>query len=221
MAPQRPSVPADRVALSRERVLAAAVSFADAHGVAALSMRKLAQHLGFEAMSLYNHVAGKDDLLDGMLEVVAAEVEPVRDDVAWKDAITAGAVSTHQMLRRHPWASALWARPVGPTRLRWLEALLAALERSGLPEHVAHSGFHAVNNHIVGFALQEQALPFDEHDLQDGAAAFIEGLPAGEFPLMRAHVQQHLDGSGEDEFGFGLALILDGLERLAPRPRAE
>lgn len=211
-----PSVsPSGRASLSRERVLAGAVTLADTHGVASLSMRKLAQHLGFEVMSLYNHVSSKDDLLDGMLEVVAAEVKPVPATGPWKAAIRTGAVSTHQMLRRHPWAGALWSRPVGPTRLRWLEALLAALARSGLPDDLAHRGFHAVNNHILGFALQEQVLPVDEHDVRDGAAAFVASLPADQYPRMRAHVQQHLTDAGEDEFGFGLDLILDGLERLA------
>lgn len=207
--------PTNRAPLRRDRVLHAAVSYADAHGVDALSMRKLAQFLGFEVMSLYNHVASKDDLLEGMLEVVAEEMEPAPEDGRWTAAIRTSVISAHRMMRRHPWVGALWARPVGQTRLRWLEALLAALDRGGLPADVAHRGFHAVNNHLLGFALQEELLPIDEADVRAGAAAFLDSLPAGEYPRMRAHVQQHLSGAAEDEFSFGLDLILDGLQRLA------
>lgn len=144
-------------------------------------------------------------------------MEPATPDAPWKVAIRVSVVSAQQVLQLHPWASALWARPVGPTRLAWLEALLAALDRAGLPAEAAHRGFHAVNNHLLGFALQEQLLPLDETDIRDGAAAFLDLLPAEKYPRMRAHVKKHLCGTGEDEFGFGLDLILDGLERIDRR----
>jgi AcrR family transcriptional regulator len=192
------------------------VAFADAHGLAALSMRKLARELGFEVMSLYNHVASKDDLLTGMLDLVAAEVPPVTHG-PWKAAVRDHAVGTSQMLQRHPWAGGLWiSQPPGPARLGAMESLLRAFARSGLPPDVAHRGFHAVTNHVVGFTLQEQSFDLGADQMEQAAEEFLATVPVEEYPLLHQHVREHVEGPvDEDEFGFGLELILDGLERIA------
>src|SRR5438034_7452211 len=129
MATQTDPAPQPRVPLSKERVLRAAVELADAHGVEAVSMRRLAQELGVEAMSLYNHVANKDEILDGLVETVAAEVEIPSDPDDWKVALRAIALSAREVLVRHKWASSLWmARGTpGPARLAYGEALLRTL----------------------------------------------------------------------------------------------
>lgn len=205
-----------RIPLSRDRLLAAAVAYADQHGIDALSMRRLAAELGFEAMALYNHVANKDDLVDGMLDLVAAEIEPASPHGDWKSAIRANAISHHEMLMRHRWAAGLWAlRTLGPQRMRLMESQLAAIGRAGFSRDLAHRAFHAVSNHILGYTLQEVSFQFEDGEAEEAASAFVARIPEGSFPLIVEHVRQHLEESApRDEFAFELDLILDGLERI-------
>ena len=204
-----------RVPLSKGRVLRAAVEYADRHGVEALTMRKLAAELGFGVMSLYNHVANKDEMLDGMVDLVAGDIEPLPDDGDWKKALRASAISAHKVLLRHPWAGSLWTtRWPGPARLRHMESLLRGLSAGGLSSELVYHGYHAVSMHIVGFTLQEQSYQFADQDLEQLAATFLEQIPADDYPHLTEHVMQHLnDEDHGDEFGFVLDLILDGLER--------
>ena len=204
---------APRVPLSTARVLTAAVAFADEHGVDALTMRKLADQLGFGVMSLYNHVANKDDMLDGMVEVVAGEIERPAPGAEWREAIRSSAVSAHDALIRHPWAADLWSkRRPGPARLAHMAAILAALGSAGLSDELVYRGFHAVNMHIVGFTSQELDFQIDDRELEAMANDFTESLPPGEYPHLIDHVRAHLVDDGDDEFEFVLDLILDGLD---------
>src|SRR5579872_3215856 len=143
-----------RKPLSRDRILAAGVAIADADGIDALSMRKLGQQLGFEAMSLYNHVANKNDLLDGMLDLVLAEMEPPAADGGLA-AIRASALSAHAALRRHPWAAHLLMAParVRPARLAFMNGLLAALRNAGFSAETTYHAYHVIDAHIIGFSL--------------------------------------------------------------------
>jgi len=149
-----------RAGLSRERVLAAAVALADEGGVAELSMRKLARSLGVEAMSLYNHIAGKDHLLDGMVEFVLGEIEPPLPRADWKQELRRGAISTRDALNRHRWAIGLDARP-GPdgksARLR--DAALACLLEAGFSAEAATHAHSVQDAYTHGFALRETTLP--------------------------------------------------------------
>ena len=204
--------------LDRDAVVAAAVAFADEHGTDALSMRKLAASLGYEVMSLYNHVANKADVLSLMVDAVAAEVpepDPAADPLA---AVRTLAVDTRAALVRHPWAAGLWLRQLpGPARVRHMEHHLAALAATDLPPRVAHLAFHAVNNHVIGYTLQEQAMAYltpPGTDPDALARAFMEGISADELPHTVAHIQQHLDGDTASSFELVLDLILDGLGRL-------
>ena len=203
----------DREPLNRERIVAAALALADTDGVDALSMRTLAARLGCAPMSLYNHVADKDELLTAMLEAVADEIEPLAPDRDPLDAIRVRAISTREALVRHRWAAELWQRAaLGPARTRLMEELLAMLARTDLSPEVAHHGFHAVNNHVLGYTLQELGMNMGK-DPERTARDFQKAIVA-DFPLMAAHIQQHLDGDTSRTFELVLDLILEGLVRL-------
>lgn len=215
--PRDQGTPVTRQPLSRDRVLQAAVDLADREGVASLSMRRLARSLGFEVMSLYNHVPSKEDLLDGMLERVAGQIAPAHPEGPWKDAVRANAADTRQVLLQHPWAAALWfSRTVGPVRMALLESLLRVLADSPLPDELAHRAFHAVTTHVLGSVLQELAFDLSPDEVQQGAATYLASMPAKEFPHLARHVRQHAEqAQPDDDFEFELDLILDGLERIA------
>jgi AcrR family transcriptional regulator len=213
-----------RAPLSRERVLRAAMTLADGLGIEAVTMRRLAQDLGVEAMSLYHHVAGKDEIRDGIVDLALAEIELPRDVPAagWKAALRGAVLSTHEVLVRHPWAPGLMnaTRGVPPSRLRLMEFLLGTLRRAGFSPGMTDHAYHALDSHITGFSLwlASMSLGTDEN-MGTMASAFLRTLPP-EYPYMAEHVEQHLRrlrGEAEDEIGefeFGLDLILDGLERI-------
>lgn len=208
-----------RLPLSRERVLDAAISLADEGGIEALSMRKLAQELGVEAMSLYNHVANKADVLDGIVEAVAGEIAVSSgsgDD--WKTAIRTSVISAHETLLRHPWAHSLWMRQKpGPARLRHSDSILGTLREAGFSRDLTYHAYHILESHVVGYT--EQVLNFRAVDTQvfeDVARSFVRGDYADEYPHFTEHVRQHMEPRPDDESAFelGLDLILDGIERL-------
>ncbi len=204
-----------RPPLSTATIVAAGFLLADEQGVGALSMRNLARTLGYEVMSLYNHVRNKDDLLTLMVDAVAAEIDAPRADVAPLAAVRAMAVSTHTTLVRHPWAASLWLRQTpGPSRTQQMEDLLRLMYASGLSHELAHHGFHAVNNHVLGYTLQQLGMALDTEDLHGKARAFMSGLSPDTYPYMVAHIQEHLEGQTASSFELVLDLILDGLVRL-------
>jgi len=207
-----------RIPLSRERVLKAAIELADARGIEALSMRKLALELGVEAMSLYHHVAKKDDILNGIADAVLGEIELPAKGADWKEAIRHSAISAHDVFLRHPWACSLVLTMSGisSARLRYMDALLASLREGGFSPELTYHGYHALDSHIMGFTLWQGNFPATEA-LADLAADFIRELPADQYPDLAEHIGQHIDGSGHGEgsdFEFVLDLVLDGLERL-------
>ena len=208
--------PAAKPPLTRERILAEAVAFADEHGVDALTMRKLAERLDAGAMSLYTHVRNKDDMIEGMIDLVTADmVVPEGSD--WRAAMRRSASSAHQVLLAHPWAAEGWTSHMpGPARLALMDGILRCLTQAGLDDELVYHGYHAITMHIVGFTIQElgyRNLPSGQ-ELGDVARAFLDHLAAAELPHLARHVQAHLsDHDHGDEFGFVLDLVLDGLER--------
>ena len=196
---------------------------ADREGLESLSMRKVAAALGYEVMSLYNHVANKDDLLDEMLDRVYAEVDDPPANLAWRDALRHVATSARDELVRHPWAGELLtARLPGPSRRRHMEGMLRVLASAGLPDDLADLGFHALIVHIQGFTQQQIGFALLAETKADEATRFYEGLSADETPFFVAHLGYHVDrGHRHDDFEFVLDLILGGLERAVPprRPR--
>jgi AcrR family transcriptional regulator len=204
-----------RSPLSTSTIVAAGIALADEQGVDALTMRNLARTLGYEVMSLYNHVRDKDDLLTLMVDAVAAEIDDPPTDATPLAAVRATAVATHITLVRHPWAATLWLRQTpGPARTRQMEDLLRLMYGSGLSDELAHSGFHAVNNHVLGYTLQQLGMALDTDDLHGKARSFMAGLSPDTHPFMVAHIQEHLDGHTASSFELVLDLILDGLVRL-------
>jgi AcrR family transcriptional regulator len=194
------------------------MKIADEGGLEALSMRKLAQQLGVEAMSLYNHVASKDDIVNGMLELVAAEMEPPPESVDWKAALRQSAISSHEALMRHRWSTALWMSPreVSPERLAGGDAILRTFREAGFSEDLTYHAFHVVQAHVMGFTLYLQSLSFDSASLPELAANFLREFPADDYPYLAEHIRGHVEPSEgrEGTFEFGLNLVLDGLERL-------
>jgi AcrR family transcriptional regulator len=207
-----------RIPLNRERVLSAAIALADESGLESLSMRKLADRLGVEAMSLYNHIANKNDLLEGIVEAAAGEIVTPADDVDWKKAIHEVAISCHETLLRHPWASGLWmGTSPGPARMRYGDSLLGAFRGAGFSKDLTYHAYHIVESYVLGFTTQ--VLNFravDESQFEDVVAGFIRGDYAEEFPHFTEHALQHMEPleDGVNAVELGLDLILDGLERL-------
>jgi AcrR family transcriptional regulator len=208
-----------RLPLSRERILRAALELADERGVEAVTMRKLAQGLGFEAMSLYNHVANKDDLLDGMLELVLAEIEHPAAGATWDAAIRQSAISVHTALRRHPWSVALLLSPerITPVRFQYMELLLGRLRDAGFDADTTYHAYHALDGHIFGFSLWEASHTLSAEEVTDIIERFRALITPETFPHLYEHGQQHFSEGPHrhvSAFEFALDLILDGLKRL-------
>ena len=195
--------------------MTAAIELADQHGIDGLSMRKLASHLGAGAMSLYNHIANKDDLLDAMVDRVAGEPLLPDRDQSWRAAARQFALDTHHALLRHPWAISMWqTRWPGPNRWLHMETLLAILARADFSEDHADLAFHAIVMHIQGFTQQQVSYATEFSDGDALFARFATEVEPESFPHLIDHVRYHSEGGAtENEFAFVLDLILDGLDR--------
>ena len=214
-----------REPLSRAVVLQAALGLADREGLDALSMRRLGQALKVEAMSLYNHVAGKDDLLDGIVELVLSEMDLPRPGDEWKDAMRRRARSARDVLSRHPWAIGLLESRTSnssPRRLGYYDAVLGVLRGAGFSNQLAMRAFSILDAYIAGFIVQQRGLAFrDDADLQRVGADLLRQM-ANAYPNLTA-VTTAVMATGYDydrEFEFGLELIIDALERAQAGPAA-
>jgi AcrR family transcriptional regulator len=208
-----------RTPLNRDRVLAAAVALADAHGIDALTMRRLGEDLGVEAMSLYKHVANKGDLLDGMTDAVFGEIELPEIGAEWHTAMRDRAASARAALNRHPWAIALVSSRTapGPATLHHHDTVIGTLRAAGFSVELTAHAFSAIDSYVYGFALQEATLPFatTEEAAAVGQAMFAR-MTAGQYPHLTEFTVEHVLRPGYDygaEFEHGLDLVLDGLDR--------
>ncbi|MDQ3661544.1 MAG: TetR/AcrR family transcriptional regulator [Actinomycetota bacterium] len=207
-----------QIPLSRDRVLQAAVAFADRAGFESLSMRKLAGELDAAPMALYRHVANKEDLLDGMIDIVFGEIESPPPGPDWKAAMRQRAIATREALSRHRWANGLMesrTRP-GPASLRYHNAFMGCLREAGFPFRRAVHAYNAVQSYTYGFALQERYLSFETPEESAELARTTVGDHGAEYPYL-AEVVVEFAKSGYDytkEFEVALDLILDGIERL-------
>jgi AcrR family transcriptional regulator len=211
------AAPEARIPLSRDRVLRAAVELADAGGLETLSMRRLAQQLGVEAMSLYHHVRNKQDLLGGMLDIVYSEIEPPSTEGEWRSAMRRSAISFHRVLLSHPWACSLFASviDVSPLRLRYMNTVLGRLRSAGFSADMTHHAYHALDSHIVGFTLWLLPYLAFAKKQPDYAESFLRELSADDLPHLTEHIYVHMapERPGDiGEFEFGLDLILEGLQ---------
>ncbi len=206
-----------RIPLSRERVLRAALAIADGEGIDALSMRRLAQDLGVEAMTIYYHVPSKEQIVDGMVAIVMGEIELPRSGEKWKPAIRRMALSARDILMRHPWAtSRMMSGGLTPERLRYMESILGCFRGGGFTPYQTHLAYHAIESHIVGFTLWLAGMNLPD-DLAGLAAEVMSQVPADEYPAFIEHLGEHVREARETDVGafeFGLDLVLDGLERM-------
>jgi AcrR family transcriptional regulator len=218
-----------RAPLNRQRVLCAAIALADEGGIELLSMRKLGDQLGVEAMSLYNHVSDKDDVIDGILDMVLGEIETPRDLDDWRVAVRRRATSAHLVLLRHFWAAALIESRTAltATKLQYGDSLLCVLRVAGFSVAMAYHAALLIDSYVYGFTLQEVNWPFAAKEIPANVQAMQPLVPHGTYPyvaeVMRFIVEsraasvsreEHGHSDYEAEFQFGLNLIVDGLERM-------
>jgi AcrR family transcriptional regulator len=213
---------ARRAPLSRDRVLRAAVVLADDAGIESLSMRKLAQELGVVPMALYKHVANKDELLDGVIDIVVGEIDPPIREADWKTAVRQRILSARRALLRHPWASQVIESRTTPTLavLEYMNSMIGIFREGGFSVDLTHHVMHAMGSRILGFS---QELFADSPNLDPQVQAVMAHEMASRFPyvaevaMAAAHVEESVVGSGCDdqfEFEFALDLLLDGIETL-------
>jgi AcrR family transcriptional regulator len=206
-----------RTPLSKERVLRAAIVFADEHGVEALSMRRLAKELGVEAMSLYNHVANKDEILDGIIDAIVDEIELPPGGTDWKTALRQHAISTRDVLLQHRWASGLWMSRQGPgdARLRNSDWKLRTLREAGFSKELIYQAFHILDALVLGFMVQLINFPYKGEELESLVNGFLRQFPGDKYPDLLEHIKEHLEPhQGQSGYELALDLILDSLERL-------
>jgi len=215
-----------RPPLNRDRVVATAVQIADERGVGAVTMREVAKRLGVEAMSLYNHVANKDDILDGMTDFVAEQFDLPDDAADWREAMRRRAVSAREVFSRHPWAPGLFDSrgSSGPSGLRYFDWVLGTLVEAGFSLEDAAHAYSLLDSYIYGFGMQQMS--FDaEGDIppEERAEAMLAHIPAETYPYLHrmASHATHAGYDAEADFEFGLDILLDGLERVLEESRAE
>lgn len=210
----------ERAKLSRERVLSAALAVADAGGLGSLTIRSLAVELGTRPMSVYHHVANKEEILDGIIDLVFAEVDLPAPDRDWRSEVRRRAQSLRDVLSRHRWAIGLLESRTtpGPATLRQHETMLATLRSAGFSVPLTAHAYAVLDSYVYGFALQEATLPFEGGEVGDVAKSISDVMAPGQYPHMVEMVTDLYLRPGHDsgydfgdEFGFGLDLILDGL----------
>jgi AcrR family transcriptional regulator len=203
--------------VTKQRAMEVALSLADGGGIESLSMRRLAAELGVEAASLYHHVRNKDEILDGLVELVSAEIAPPPTGVEWRAAMRERSLATRTVLKRHAWAVSLMASRMtpGPATLGHLDAGIGCLRDAGFPVPLAAHGISLIDSYVHGFVLQEVNLPFEgTEELTDMTQAIMDSFPANDFPHLFEVAIVHVMQPGydyADEFSYGLDLILDGL----------
>ena len=214
-----------RLPLSKDRVLRAAIELADQGGIESLTMRKLGQELRVEAMSLYNHVANKDDIVDGIVDLVFSEIDLPASGADWKTAMRKRAISLRDVLLRHKWAIGLMEsrRKPGPANLRHHDAVIGSLRSAGFDMPTIARAYSLLDSYIYGFALFTVNLPFDpSEEVAELAQGMLQSFPINTHPNLVAYISaMRLGYDYRDEFGFGLDVILDGLERAARSSQAE
>lgn len=213
---------AARAPVTRDRAVRVAVALADAGGIRSLSMRKLAAKLGIEAMSLYYHVKSKEDILNGMVDVVFGEIElPVAGE-DWRTAMRRRAISARAALMRHPWATTMLEAGTtpGPATLRQHDSVIGVLRTAGFSVALAAHAFSLLDSYVYGFVSQENALPFSTpEESSEVTRSIMSRFAAEEYPHLTEMAVEYILRPGYDhggEFEFGLDLILDALEQRLP-----
>jgi AcrR family transcriptional regulator len=213
----------ERQKLSRDVVIQAAIKLTDEIGIEALSMRKLAENLKVEAMSLYNHVKSKEDLLDAMVDEVVAQMYLPDCDGAWRQEIEQASLSAHVVLLKHHWASMLLvSRPaLGSAKLAHFNAIQGCFVNAGFSPQMADQVRHVIEGHLYGFTLQKLLYPTPEGDYANAASQFLPMLPHDLYPHSYNLVEAVAAGKydGKHYFEFGLTLLLDGIQKILDREK--
>ena len=218
--------PQKRPPLSRDRVLRGAVEVADAGGVGSLTIRSLAHRLGVKPMSVYHHVANKDEILDGIVDLVFSEIELPSAGGDWQSEMRRTAISARRVLRRHPWAIDLLQSRTspGPGTLRHHNAIIGTLRRAGFSVEMTAHAYALLDSYVYGFALSEASLPINGPEtVAEVAESMNQQVSAADYPYLVEFAIEHILKPGYDfgnEFEFGLNLILDALTRSKPDNRA-
>ena len=208
--------------ITRQKLLAKAVDIADKKGLAEVSMRKLAARFNVEAMSLYHHVKNKEDLFSGMVDLVLAEVSFDRNSHDWRASMRERAISTRQVLQKHPWALGLLeSRPdPGPMTLAYHDSVIGVLLKGGFSLAMTAHAFSLLDAYTYGFIMQEDALPFDDREqMEMVAAGILASMPEGKYPHLKTMMLEHVLKPGysfHKEFLYGLDMILDSLALKLP-----
>jgi AcrR family transcriptional regulator len=207
-----------RTPLTRDKVLGAALRMADQGGIASLSMRNVAQALKVEAMSLYNHVANKENILDGLVELVVSEMDVPAPGGDWRATMRQRARTAHAVLMRHPWATMLLVSRfnIGPNMLRYVNATIGCLREAGFSYAMADHAWNALDAYIYGFTLHKLNFPLEPSEYAIAAKQFLPLIPVAQFPYLNGMSQEVIAGrhDGMHQLELGLELLLDGLERL-------
>ena len=218
MSTQAKPAPERRVPLTRDRVMRAAIALADAGGFETLTMRTLGQELGVGPMALYRHVANKDDIVDGIVDIVFGEISVPSQDADWRTAMRERAISLRAALARHRWATGLMESRLnpGPANLRHHDAVIGNLRAAGFDMAMAAHAYSLLDSYIYGFAQTQMNLPFEStSDIAEVAQTMLQPFPLNAYPNLAAFITEHAMQPGydyADEFEYGLDVILDGLE---------
>src|SRR6188508_79562 len=211
-----------RVPLSKERIFQAAIDVADREGLQALTMRRLGAELGVEAMAVYKHVSSKDDILDGMVELVVSRIDTPAERADWRDAMRSRAISAREVLRRHSWAIGLLdsRRSMGPNQLRYVDAVLGSLRSAGFSVDDAAHAFSLLDSYVYGHVVQEMSWSGRSEPTEPPGPALDSEAFSTAYPHL-AEVSAHAVGgtfSFDGEFAYGLDVILSALEPGAAKP---
>jgi AcrR family transcriptional regulator len=213
--------------LTRERVLQGALELADEIGIEAFTMRRLAAALGVKPMTIYHHVSSKEQILDGIVDMVFAEITLPPDDQPWATAMRVRCHSAREVLARHPWATPLMETRTtpGPATLRHHDAVIGCLRRGGLSLELTAHAYAVIDSYVYGFALQEASLPFrEEEEIAGLAREIMNAFPDGVYPHFAEFTAEHVLRPGYSftaSFDVGLDLLLDGIERMSAGAEAD
>jgi AcrR family transcriptional regulator len=220
--PAGPNASEPRLALSKQRIMEAAMALADLNGVRGLSMRQIGDHLGVQAMSLYNYVSGKEELLSSIVDHVFGEIRLDFPSGNWKASLRATAISAHDLFLEHPWSCELVLTPgsiwISTARLRYIESILARLRLAGFSPQDASHGYHALDSHTLGYTLWELGHRIPSGISDDFVEELLHQLDQNNYGYLLEHANVHSSEPdyGIEEFAFGLDLILEGLDALLP-----
>lgn len=207
-----------RLPLTRDRILTAALRLADEEGLSALSMRKVAAQLSVEAMSLYNHIGNKADIVAGITDLVAGEIDLPTPDFDWKGQMKTRSRSAHRVLMQHPWAAAQFQQPrtPGPSMMTYIDATLGCLMAVGFTPAQADHARNTIDNHVYGFTLVHLTRPTRSREIARQAKKMLKEIPQDRYPNLHRRTQEMSETTSTevDDFDFGLDLILDGLDAM-------